>query len=115
MFGPIGNEKYKEYAASIHSSAVLLTDLINRVLDAAKYELDEPKYDVDECIQRGMTYSAPLRVTLRLVVWDIDGSPLKNVKATPHNCVCESQPSFCSTSAVPKMGNTYSIPPFSEL
>nr|DAI30902.1 MAG TPA: HisKA [Caudoviricetes sp.] len=38
MFGPIGNEKYKEYAASIHSSAVLLTDLINRVLDAAKYE-----------------------------------------------------------------------------
>ena len=36
-------------------------------------------------------------------------------KATPRNCVCESQPSFCSTSAVPKMGNTYSIPPFSEL
>ena len=36
-------------------------------------------------------------------------------KATPHNCVCESQPSFCSASAVPKMGNTYSIPPFSEL
>ena len=37
------------------------------------------------------------------------------LKATPRNCVCESQPSFCSTSAVPKMGNTYSIPPFSEL
>ena len=36
-------------------------------------------------------------------------------RATPRNCVCESQPSFCSTSAVPKMGNTYSIPPFSEL
>ena len=36
-------------------------------------------------------------------------------KATPHNFVCESQPSFCSTSAVPKIGNTYSIPPFSEL
>ena len=41
-------------------------------LEFVKYELDEPKYDVDECIQRGMTYSAPLRVTLRLVVWDID-------------------------------------------
>ena len=41
-------------------------------LEYVKYELDEPKYDVDECIQRGMTYSAPLRVTLRLVVWDID-------------------------------------------
>lgn len=42
------------------------------VLEFVKYELDEPLYDVDECIQRGMTYSAPLRVTLRLVVWDID-------------------------------------------
>jgi len=41
-------------------------------LEFVKYELDEPKYDVDECIQRGMTYSAPLRVTLRLVVWDVD-------------------------------------------
>ena len=41
-------------------------------LEFVRYELDEPKYDVDECIQRGMTYSAPLRVTLRLVVWDID-------------------------------------------
>ena len=37
------------------------------------------------------------------------------LKAAPRNCVCESQPSFCPTSAVPKMGNTYSIPPFSEL
>ena len=36
-------------------------------------------------------------------------------KAAPRNCVCESQPSFCSTSAVPKMGNTYSIPPFLKL
>ena len=41
-------------------------------LEFVKYELDEPKFDVDECIQRGMTYSAPLRVTLRLVVWDVD-------------------------------------------
>ena len=39
----------------------------------------------------------------------------KMIKATPHNYVRESQPSFCSTSAVPKTGNTYSIPPFSEL
>ena len=41
--------------------------------------------------------------------------PFRQLKATPRNCVCKSQPSFCSTSAVPKMGNTYSIPPFSEL
>jgi DNA-directed RNA polymerase subunit beta len=41
-------------------------------LQFVRYELEEPKYDVEECQQRGMTYSAPLKVTLRLVVWDID-------------------------------------------
>jgi len=41
-------------------------------LEFIKYELDEPKYDVDECVQRGLTYSAPLKVTLRLVVWSVD-------------------------------------------
>jgi DNA-directed RNA polymerase subunit beta len=41
-------------------------------LEFVKYELEAPKYDVDECEQRGMTYAAPLRVTLRLVVWDVD-------------------------------------------
>lgn len=38
MFGPVGNEKYREYVAAIHSSAVMLTDLINQMRDAAKYE-----------------------------------------------------------------------------
>jgi DNA-directed RNA polymerase subunit beta len=33
---------------------------------------EEPKYDVEECQQRGMTFAAPLKVTLRLVVWDVD-------------------------------------------
>ena len=41
-------------------------------LEFVNYEFDEPKYDVEECQQRGMTYGAPLKVTLRLVVWDID-------------------------------------------
>ncbi len=41
-------------------------------LEFVRYEFDQPKYDVEECQQRGMTFSAPLRVTLRLVVWDID-------------------------------------------
>ncbi|TAD86944.1 MAG: DNA-directed RNA polymerase subunit beta [Alphaproteobacteria bacterium] len=41
-------------------------------LEFVKYELEVPKYDVDECMQRGMTFAAPLKVTLRLVVWDID-------------------------------------------
>jgi len=41
-------------------------------LEFVKYELEPPKYDVDECQQRGMTFAAPLKVTLRLVVFDID-------------------------------------------
>jgi DNA-directed RNA polymerase subunit beta len=42
------------------------------MLEFVKYELEPPKYDVDECQQRGMTFAAPLKVTLRLVVWDVD-------------------------------------------
>jgi len=41
-------------------------------LEYVAYEFEEPKYDVEECQQRGMTYAAPLKVTLRLVVWDVD-------------------------------------------
>ncbi|MDD7972141.1 DNA-directed RNA polymerase subunit beta [Roseinatronobacter alkalisoli] len=41
-------------------------------LEFVKYELEKPKYDTDECIQRDMTYAAPLKVTLRLIVFDID-------------------------------------------
>ncbi|MEM8823677.1 MAG: DNA-directed RNA polymerase subunit beta [Pseudomonadota bacterium] len=42
------------------------------VLEFVKYDLEEPKYDVEECQQRDMTYSAPLKVTLRLIVFDVD-------------------------------------------
>src|SRR5438045_1160028 len=41
-------------------------------LDFVNYELEEPKYDTDECRQRGMTYAAPMRVTLRLIVFEVD-------------------------------------------
>ncbi|MBT6137020.1 MAG: DNA-directed RNA polymerase subunit beta, partial [Rhodospirillaceae bacterium] len=42
------------------------------MLEFVKYELETPKYDVEECQQRGITFAAPLKVTLRLVVWDVD-------------------------------------------
>lgn len=42
------------------------------MLEFVKYEFEQPKYDVDECRQRGMTFAAPLKVTLRLIVFDID-------------------------------------------
>jgi len=42
------------------------------LLEFVKYTFELPKYDTDECRQRGMTYAAPLKVTLRLIVFDID-------------------------------------------
>ncbi|MBY8975077.1 DNA-directed RNA polymerase subunit beta [Rhodobacteraceae bacterium NNCM2] len=42
------------------------------VLEFVRYELERPKYDVEECQQRDMTYSAPLKVTLRLIVFEVD-------------------------------------------
>ncbi len=40
-------------------------------LEFVKYEFDKPKYDVEECIQRDLTFAAPLRATLRLIVWTV--------------------------------------------
>ena len=42
------------------------------MLEFVRYEFEAPKYDVDECRQRGMTFAAPLKVTLRLIVFDVD-------------------------------------------
>ncbi|MEP9359895.1 DNA-directed RNA polymerase subunit beta [Sphingomonas sp. KR3-1] len=41
-------------------------------LDFVNYELENPKFDVEECRQRGITYAAPMRVTLRLIVFEVD-------------------------------------------
>ena len=47
-------------------------------LEYASYRLEKPKYDVEECVQRGLTYAVALKPTLRLVVYDIDQE--KNTK-----------------------------------
>jgi len=51
-------------------------------LEFVSYELGEPKYDVDECHQRGMTYAAPIKVKIQLVIWDVESGrrSIKNVK-----------------------------------
>ena len=41
-------------------------------LEYVHYEFEDPKYDVEECRQRGMTFSAPLKVKLRLIVFEVD-------------------------------------------
>ena len=56
-------------------------------LEFVHYELEEPKYDVEECIQRGMTFAAPLKVILRLIVWDLDedtgARSIRDIKEQP--------------------------------
>ena len=41
-------------------------------LEFVSYNLGTPKYDQDECRDRGMTWAAPLRVTIQLVLWDVN-------------------------------------------
>src|SRR5471032_1986714 len=58
---------------AVFKSVFPISDFSNTSqLEFVKYEFEAPKYDVDECHQRGMTYAAPLKVTLRLIVFDID-------------------------------------------
>ncbi|MEQ8435091.1 MAG: DNA-directed RNA polymerase subunit beta [Oceanicaulis sp.] len=42
------------------------------VLEFVSYEFEPPKFDVEECVQRDMTYAAPLKVKMRLIVFDVD-------------------------------------------
>ncbi len=50
-------------------------------LEFVSYEFGEPKYTVTECIERGMTYEAPIKITVRLVTYDVDSdTDAKSIK-----------------------------------
>ena len=69
---PVG-ERTQVGLQAVFVSVFPIRDFAERAeLQFLRYELEEPKYDVEECQQRGMTYAAPLKVILRLVVWDVD-------------------------------------------
>lgn len=58
---------------SVFKSVFPITDFSGTsMLEFVSYEFEPPKFDVDECRQRDLTYAAPLKVTLRLIVFDID-------------------------------------------
>ncbi len=58
---------------TVFKSVFPISDFSNTsMLEFVKYEFEPPKYDVEECRQRGMTFAAPLKVTLRLIVFDVD-------------------------------------------
>ena len=63
------------------------------------------KIETERLILREMTPENFDRLYAVLADSGITSIPSAMLKATPHNCVCESQPPFCPTPAVPKMGN----------
>ena len=54
----------------------------NAALEYVSYRLGDPAFDVKECIQRGVTYAAPLRVKVRLIIYDKESSnkAIKDIK-----------------------------------
>ena len=70
---PKGGRNDDEGLQSVFKSVFPISDFAQTsLLEFVKYEFEAPKYDVDECRQRGMTYAAPLKVTLRLIVFEVD-------------------------------------------
>ncbi|MCE4225972.1 DNA-directed RNA polymerase subunit beta [Methylobacterium sp. C25] len=58
---------------SVFKSVFPISDFsATALLEFVRYTFEQPKYDVDECRQRGITFAAPLKVTLRLIVFDVD-------------------------------------------
>jgi DNA-directed RNA polymerase beta subunit len=69
----------------VFKSVFPISDFQGRsTLEFVRYDFDAPKYDVDECMQRDMTYAAPLKVKLRLIVFDVNeetgSKSIKDVK-----------------------------------
>ena len=70
---------------SVFKSVFPISDFSGRAtLEFVRYEFEPPKYDVDECMQRDMTFAAPLKVKLRLIVFDVNeetgSKSIKDVK-----------------------------------
>ncbi len=70
---------------SVFRSVYPISDFSGRAtLEFVRYDFEPPKYDVEECMQRDMTYSAPLKVKLRLIVFDVNeetgSKSIKDVK-----------------------------------
>ena len=67
------NTRLDEGLQAVFASVFPIKDFSEHsLLEYVDYHFEEPKYDVEECQQRSMTYAAPLKVTLRLIVFDVD-------------------------------------------
>ena len=72
MYVPVKDRKNTGLHAVFKSVFPIKDFSDTSTLEYVRYEFDRPKYDVDECRQRGINFAAPLRVTLRLIVWVVD-------------------------------------------
>jgi DNA-directed RNA polymerase subunit beta len=82
---PAGGRSDDHGLQAVFKSVFPISDFSGRAtLEFVRYEFEPPKYDVDECMQRDMTYSAPLKVKLRLIVFDVNeetgSKSIKDVK-----------------------------------
>ncbi len=68
-----GGGRKNEGLEAVFQSVFPISDFAGTsLLEFVSFEFEAPKYDVDECRQRDMTFAAPLKVTLRLIVFDVD-------------------------------------------
>ena len=72
-FGVPAERRENDGLQGVFTSVFPISDFSETAsLEFVKFELEDPKYDVEECRQRGMTYAAPLKATLRLIVFEVD-------------------------------------------
>ena len=73
QLGKSSEERTSSGLQEVFSSVFPIKDYAGKSeLHYIDYYLDNPKYDVDECRRKGLTFSASLMVTFRLIIWDID-------------------------------------------
>jgi DNA-directed RNA polymerase subunit beta len=74
------DKRIQEGVQSVFNSVFPIKDFNNTAsLEFVSYNFEKPRYDVLECRQRGMTFEAPMKVTVRLVVWDNDTGAAEGV------------------------------------
>ena len=73
-FAPTGKREERGLHAALKSVFPISSYSGNAALEYVSYKLGEPPFDERECRNRGLTYGAPLRVTVRLVIYDRESS-----------------------------------------
>src|SRR5436190_2125302 len=77
----LAGERRDEGIEAVFKSVFPIKDFNERaILEYVSYEFEEPKYDVEECVQRDMTYAAPLKVERRLIDFEFDAKDIVYVR-----------------------------------